>query len=336
MKFLQALPPYFGGKQALLKTIFGLLPGAQQCPTLADAFLGGGSISLYAKAMGYQIFCNDLAERSAVVGRSLIENSRVKANKQDVGELIKPNGFTLCQKDPVNKFFTPDDALLIDTVRGNLEQKEPGFKKDLSTLALINFVLRSRHHGDFGVQWTYDALRAKENTYLPLGHMRSARIFLKSPIDRFVKEIEKINRAVFSNGEENVFTQEDVLEFLEHTRADIAYFDPPYYGSAPYEERYKVLDWILHGEIKEPAVSEFNKDQAYSLIEDMLERAEWAKIWVISYGGPKVDRQEFLNLVKKHRKTAREILLNYKYRFGNQKADSENRDTEILIFAERG
>jgi adenine-specific DNA methylase len=335
MKFLQALPPYFGGKQALLKTIFGLLPGAQQCPTLADAFLGGGSISLYAKAMGYRVRCNDLAERSAVIGRGLIENGRVKVNKQDVGELIKPNDFTLCQKDPVNKFFTPDDALLIDTIRGNLGQKESGLKKDLFTLALINFILRSRHHGDFGVQWTYDTLRAKENTYLPLGHMRSARIFLKSPIDRFMKEIEKSNRAVFSNGEENVFTQADVLEFLEHTRADIAYFDPPYYGSIPYEKVYKVLDWILAGEIKEPTVSEFNKNQAFSLIEDMLERAEWAKIWVFSYGGPKADRRKVVDMVKKRRKMAKEIPVNYKYRHGNHQPDSENRDTEILIFAER-
>jgi len=75
MKFLQALPPYFGGKQRLLKHIFGLIPPSSQAPVLADAFLGGGSVSLFAKAMGYKVLCNDLAERSAVIGRGLIENS---------------------------------------------------------------------------------------------------------------------------------------------------------------------------------------------------------------------------------------------------------------------
>ncbi|AYO30610.1 hypothetical protein D2962_08230 [Biomaibacter acetigenes] len=336
MKFLQALPPYFGGKQNLLKKIFNLLPGPEKAPTFVDAFLGGGSVSLYAKAMGYKVHCNDLAERAAVIGRGLIENARTRLNKTDVAMLLKPNDYSLCQKEPLIKYFTDDDAVFIDTILGNLRQKEAGYKKDLLTLALINFILRSRHHGDFGVQWTYEALRPKENIYLPLGHMRSAKLYLKSSTDRLLKEIRKVNASVFSNGQENTFSQMDVLQFLERVRADIAYFDPPYYGSAPYEERYKVLDWILKGEVKEPEISGFNKQQAYHLIEDMLERAEWAKIWVISYGGPKVDRREFLSIVQRHRPTAVEIPLKYKYRFGNQKADSDKRDTEILIYAERG
>lgn len=336
MRLLQALPPYFGGKQKLLVKIFSLLPGPGQAPVLADAFLGGGCVSLYAKAMGYRVYCNDLADRSAVVGRGLIENGRTKLDKADVAGLLQRNDYCFCQRDTLQKFFTDEDAVFIDTVLGNLRRKEPGYKKDLLTLALINFILRSRHHGDFGVLWTYEALRPKENTYLPPGHTRSARLYLKSPTDRFMRELRKINAAVFNNGQENMFSQADVLRFLEEVRADIAYFDPPYYGSAPYEERYKVLDWIIAGEIKEPEISGFNKQQAYRLIEDMLERAEWAKVWVISYGGPKVDRREFLNLVQKHRPAAVKIPLRYRYRFGNQKEDSDKRETEILICAERG
>ncbi len=255
MKFLQALPPYFGGKQRLLKHIFGLIPPSSQAPVLADAFMGGGSVSLFAKAMGYKVLCNDLAERSAVIGRGLIENSRVKLNKWDAGAILQPNDYTFCIKDAVIKYFTDED---------------------------------------------------------------------------------KVNDAVFSNAQENTFSQMDVLQFLEQTRADIAYFDPPYYGSSPYEERYKILDWILSGEIREPEISDFNKQQAYQLIEDMLARAEWAKYWVISYGGPKVDRREFLAIVQKHRPKAVEIPLKYRYSFGNQKKDSEKRETEILIYAERG
>jgi len=336
MRFMKALPPYFGGKQALVKTIFRLLPAVRECPTFADAFLGGGSVSMYAKALGYRVHCNDLAERSAVLGRGLIENDRAIVCRYDVGALLAPNDYVFCQREPVKKYFTDDDALLIDTISGNLKQLAAGFKKDLLTIALINFVLRSRHHGDFGVQWTYETLRAKENTYLPAGHMQMIRRYLKSPLDRFIVEVEKVSQGVFSNGEQNVFTQKDVLDFLEHTRADIAYFDPPYYGSAPYEERYKILDWIIEGEVKETKISGFNQSQAYDLIRGMLELAEWARVWAISYGGPKVERQEFLSLVKKHRPTAKEIPLKHKYNFGNQKADSEKRDTEILIIAERG
>lgn len=336
MKFLEALPPYFGGKQRLLKHIFGLIPPSSQAPVFVDAFLGGGSVSLFAKAMGYKVLCNDLAERSAVIGRGLIENSRVKLNKWDAGAILQPNDYTFCIKDAVIKYFTDEDAAFIDTISGNLRQMEQGTKKDLLTLALINFILRHRHHSDFGVQWTYETLRKKENTYMPIGHMQSARQYLKSQTVRFMKEIRKVNDAVFSNGHENTFSKMDVLQFLEQARADIAYFDPPYYGSSPYEECYKVLDWILTGEVKEPEISGFNKQQAYQLIDDMLERAEWAKYWVISYGWPKVDRREFLAMVQKHRPKAVEIPLKYKYSFGNHKKDSDKRGTEILIYAERG
>jgi adenine-specific DNA methylase len=163
--------------------------------------------------------------------------------------------------------------------------------------------------------------------------MRAARLFLRSLTERLMKEANKVNDAVFANGQDNKFTQLDVLEFLEQARGDIVYFDPPYYGSSPYEERYKVLDWILAGEVKQPEKSGFNKQQAYQLIDEMLRRAQWAKVWVISYGGPEVDRKEFLALINKHRK-AQEVPLKYQYRFGNQKKDSEKRETEILIRAE--
>lgn len=335
MRFIKALPPYFGGKQGLLKKIFSIIPDSERCHSFIDAFLGGGSISLFAKAMGYKVMCNDIADRSAVVGRGLIENSRIKIRKEDISQVLNYNDYSHCQKEPIIKYFTDEDAQFIDTVLGNLREWELGYKRDLLTLALINFILRSRHHGDFGVQWTYDALRPKENTYLPHGHMKSVKLYLKSATDRFLAEVKKINDAIFSNGCENIFSQEDVLLFLSKSEAEIAYFDPPYYGSSPYEERYKVLDWILTGELNEPEISSFNKQQAYQMIESMLEIAEWAKVWVISYGGPEVDRAEFTNKVRKYRPGAIEIPLNYTYKFGNQKIDSEKRETEILIYAER-
>jgi hypothetical protein len=92
-----ALPAYFGGKRRLAPIVFALLqeviPSQQwRGKRLLDPFLGGGSISLQAKAQGFQVCCNDLALRSAVVGRAFIANDFVKLTPADLAHLLKrPN-----------------------------------------------------------------------------------------------------------------------------------------------------------------------------------------------------------------------------------------------------
>ena len=90
-----ALPPYLGGKRRLCPLIFReadrILP-RQHWPrmTFLDGFLGGGSVSLYAKAQGFRVVATDIAERAIVVGRALIENSRVRLTHEDVLRLAAP------------------------------------------------------------------------------------------------------------------------------------------------------------------------------------------------------------------------------------------------------
>jgi len=82
-----ALPPYLGGKRRLAPTIFReidrILPRRLwRDLTFLDAFLGGGSVSLYAKAQGFRVVATDIAERSITIGRALIETAidcRVRA-----------------------------------------------------------------------------------------------------------------------------------------------------------------------------------------------------------------------------------------------------------------
>src|SRR5688500_746369 len=70
---LNGLPAYPGGKRRLLPVIFSLaqeaLPRARwNCATFADAFLGAGNVSLFAKVLGWgEVIANDIAVRSAIV-----------------------------------------------------------------------------------------------------------------------------------------------------------------------------------------------------------------------------------------------------------------------------
>src|SRR5881397_3020995 len=84
-----SLPPYLGGKRRLCPLIFReidrLVPRRLWARlTFLDGFLGGGSVSLYAKAQGFRVVATDIAERAMVIGRALIENSRVRLTREDV------------------------------------------------------------------------------------------------------------------------------------------------------------------------------------------------------------------------------------------------------------
>src|SRR5439155_16892352 len=88
-----ALPPYLGGKRRLCPLIFReidrILPRRTWCDlTFLDAFLGGGSVSLYAKAQGFSVVSTDIAARSIVIGHSLIENGSVRLGREDLSRVL--------------------------------------------------------------------------------------------------------------------------------------------------------------------------------------------------------------------------------------------------------
>src|SRR6058998_3417290 len=118
-----ALPPYLGGKRRLCPLIFReidrLLPRrAWRDLTFLDGFLGGGAVSLYAKAQGFRVVACDIAERAIMVGHALIENCRVKLNREDVLRLVAPSN------DPpgrietgyVPRVFTKEQGRFLDRV----------------------------------------------------------------------------------------------------------------------------------------------------------------------------------------------------------------------------
>ena len=111
-----ALPPYLGGKRRLCPLIFReidrVLP-RRRWPRLKflDAFLGGGSVSLYAKAQGFRVVATDIADRAIIVGQALIANSRVKLTREDVLRQLAPTD------DPLDRIETGQKHLPSKVVR---------------------------------------------------------------------------------------------------------------------------------------------------------------------------------------------------------------------------
>lgn len=96
MRMFKALLPYYGGKRKLCPIIFRhilkhLPRDKWQGAVFVDAFLGSGAVSLYAKAQGFQILANDIAERSYIAGKSLIENNGTALTEDDLHNLCRSN-----------------------------------------------------------------------------------------------------------------------------------------------------------------------------------------------------------------------------------------------------
>ena len=134
---LSALPPYAGGKRRLLGQIFKHLPKPTEAPVFVDAFLGGGAVSLRAKARGYRVVCNDLAERSVIVGRALIENDRVTLSEADALRLFVSH---LAAEGFVQKNFAPD---VLTRKHAEFLVKTSGAKLFLGAISRIFFVGRA-------------------------------------------------------------------------------------------------------------------------------------------------------------------------------------------------
>ena len=132
-RFFRALPPYLGGKRRLSPLIFSLL--CEQLPRSAwssssflDPFCGGGAVSLYAKAQGFDVAASDLATRAAVVARALVANSSVRQRRADVFDLYRaPRGaYPRVAAEHVPDVFTTEQAAWLDrAVAGACMRAEP-------------------------------------------------------------------------------------------------------------------------------------------------------------------------------------------------------------------
>jgi site-specific DNA-adenine methylase len=101
-----ALPPYLGGRRKLVPRIFKEIsriypPDDWSRLRLVDPFLGGGAVSLYAKARGFGVLCGDLAECSAIIGQALIANDAQHLTHVDLRERVEEQAAEQAANAPI-------------------------------------------------------------------------------------------------------------------------------------------------------------------------------------------------------------------------------------------
>src|SRR5712691_7032078 len=249
-----ALPPYLGGKRRLCPLIFReidrLLPRRRWAGlTFLDGFLGGGSVSLYAKSQGFRVIATDIAERSITIGAAFIKNSCVRLTREDVLRLAAPSDATpgRIERDYAPAVFTKEQARFIDRALDAASRVKDTAKGALIRLLAVRVALLAH---------PYSQVRKGTIHRMTTGEFES---ITESAVYHYVDGLrltrpeklwqlaQQINGGVFQ-GEGRVI-QGSILDVLPEIEADVMYADPPYAGKGimSYEREYKVLDELLEG-----------------------------------------------------------------------------------------
>jgi 16S rRNA G966 N2-methylase RsmD len=329
-----ALPPYLGGKRRLCPLIFReidrVLP-RRLWPklTFLDAFLGGGSVSLYAKAQGFKVVACDIAERSIMVGQALIENSRVKLTKEDVLRLAAPTS------DPPGRIeigytprvFTREQGRFLDRVLMTAASTPDPAKAALLRMLGVRVAMLAH---------PMSQIRPGTIHRMATGEIES---ITESCVHHYVDglrltrpgklwELAQLQNAGVFEGEGRV-QKVSVLEALSTIQADVVYFDPPYPGVMSYEKEYRIVDEILEGASR--STSPFTAKGGASLLDSLFERATHIPLWLLSLGNEVVTLEELEAKMAKHRRETKAIAIRYQHLPAIATEEKKSLNREFLV-----
>jgi len=334
LTFFGALLPYLGGKRRLCPLIFReidrLLP-RRHWPgrSFLDGFLGGGSVSLYAKAMGFRVVACDIAERSITVGRALIENSRVRLAREDVLRLLEPSDTPPgpVERTLVPSIFTRNLARFLDRSLAIAREVEDPAKAALIRMLAIRLAMLE-HPMSQVRKGTIHRLATGEYESITESCVHHYVEGLR--LTRFQKVWElaqQINAGVFQ-GEGRVI-QASIFDVLPEIQADVAYFDPPYPGVMSYEKEYQVIDQILEGTTR--PTSPFTAKDGAAMIDGLFERAGHIPIWLLSLGNEVVTLAELEQKMVQLGRQTRAIEIKHQHLPAVATEKKKQKNRELLV-----
>jgi adenine-specific DNA methylase len=329
-----ALYPYLGGKRRLCPLIFReidrVVPRRLWANvTFLDAFLGGGSVSLGAKAQGFSVIATDIAERSIVVGQALIENSRVRLVREDVLRLLAPRAGSpgRIERELSPSVFTKNVARFLDAAFETAAQTGDVAKAALLRLLAIRVALLAHPMSQVRAGTAHRASTGEWEAITPscIYHYVDG-LRLNRP-EKLWALAQQVNAGVFE-GRGRVM-KADILEALPKIQADVAYFDPPYPAVMSYEKEYRVIDQLLEGTTR--PTSPFTAKTGAAMLDTLFERATHIPIWILSLGNEVVTLEELEAKMVKHDRRTKAIAIRYQHLPAVSTEEKKRENREFLV-----
>lgn len=325
-RYLNALPPYLGGKRKLARAILQVAQAEGFEPsetTLADAFMGGGSVAMTAKALGYRVHANDIGPISVATGKALIENSRFQLTAADVVQALEADPIDLPDE---RELSMPKASREVLARIAAAERDSEGIRRWLYRAWLARSAL---HMSSWGIPTRREPdLAVEEQNFDDLTPGQASRLLrMGKPIAMAAASADALNLAVFDNGQENTMSQTDAVEFLSEVTADVAYLDPPYPGTLPYEQAYAGLNRLLDGEASRVG-SDWSGKDGWRLIEDAIQAADEIPMLIVSMGTG-ADPLAMTEMMKQAGRDARWESLDHTHL--KALANAKNEPDELLV-----
>ena len=311
-----ALPPYLGGKRRLCPIIFReidrIVPRRTwRHLTFLDAFHGGGSVSLFAKTQGLRVVACDIAERAIIIGRALIENSRVKLTWEDVLRLLRPHDGPAGRVETTMApaVFTKDQARFLDSALRVAGETPDPCKAALIRLLAMRVALLCHAYAQVRKGTIHRVSTGEFESITESAVYHYVDGMRLTTVGKLWDLAQQINAGIFE-GQATILKQ-SVLDALPSLSVSVAYFDPPYPGVLSYERQYETIDEIFEGASK--PTSPFTAKDGANMIDGLFEKARHIPVWVLSLGNAVVGVEDLEAKMLRFGRRVKSIQLRYQH-----------------------
>lgn len=343
---------YQGSKRKIIPWLYNQIRDLE-FETVLDAFGGSSTVSYLFKMMGKSVTYNDNLRFNYLIGKALIENSKVTLNKNDLDTILQltvNENFKIVQQHFKDIYYFPSENKWIDdriSAIYNLNSYPENileYKKSLAYYALIQSCLIKR---PFNLFHRKNLQLRKNKVDRTFGNYKTWNRRFDSYFKRFTIEA---NKAVFDTGKACFATNESVFE-INNLDYDMVYLDPPYFRNnsdnetSYYSETYHFLEGLSNYKNWEGLIdintinkrfktqidfNNFGSEKINDSFESLFDKFKKSKI-LVSYkkgGVPSIGTLVKLMKKFKHRVYTRSI--HYKYALNHQNGNA-SKNREVLI-----